>query len=159
MGKKAGESTLWRNDMIATYRPTHGGNPVKTAFDNGVEFGKATCHATGEPFVPKEYDRKLNLLCYVAYRNGVAKGRLYGRLQGKGKVERNKVINGNGQVLDSSGGDRDVRHPVPATEIEQRPHPAIRAGGGGDPGTGSGECEQGSGEEGGEGVGEVVPTA
>ena len=73
---KASEPSPRRDDMIVAYRPTHGENPVKVAYENGIEFGKATCYATGDPFVPKEYDRKTNLLCYIAYRNGVTKGRV-----------------------------------------------------------------------------------
>ena len=162
MGAKPGEPRPRRNEMTAAYRPTHGENPVRVAYENGIEFGKATCYATGDPFVPKEYDRKTNLLCYVAYRNGVTKGRVYGQLQSnrKKKVKEKGRINGDNQpVLNPSGSDRTVCSPVPAAEIRQRSHPSIRPSGVDDSTTGSGRGEQGGGKEGGEGVGEVVPTA
>ena len=143
MGAKPGEpGPRHNNDLTAAYRPTHGENPVRVAYENGIEFGKATCYATGDPFVPKEYDRKTNLLCYMAYRNGVTKGRVYGQLQNNGKKKVKGRINGDNQpVLNPSGSDRDVRSPVPAVEVGQRAHPSIRPSGIDDSTAGSGGGE------------------
>jgi len=145
MGAKPGEPGPRHNkDITAAYRPTHGDNSVKVAYENGIAFGKATCHATGEPFIPKEYDRKTNLLCYMAYRNGVVKGRVYGQLQNnrKKKVKEKGKIDGDNQPVSNLGSSNgDVRRPVPDAEVGQRSHPAIRPSGVDDSTTGGGGSE------------------
>ena len=129
-------------------------NPIRTAYEAGREYGKATAGTVGYPYVPKEYDAKRNLLCRIAYLKGVGDG----RRQGMRKSKENKDGD-NQSILGINSGHGDVRAAVPVAAVGQRPHPAIRVSGGGDTSAGGGECEQGSGEEGGDGVGEVVPTA
>lgn len=134
--KKGVKNGKPRTDSVAARLSV---NPIHNAYLIGVDYGIRTSGTVGEPYIPREFAKNYNLLLHIAYMNGVRDGRRKGS---KTKVKVKEKVNGSNKPVRSvNGGNRNVRHPVPAVEIGQRTHPAIRPSGIDDSATGGGKRE------------------